>query len=50
MEKIQIVIAAVLLALPAHAPLMISAGSNEAFVGALGNTLCVDNIRLEYDH
>ena len=27
-----------------------SAGSNEAFVGALGNTLCVDNIRLEYDH
>jgi len=33
-----------------HAILMISAGSCEAFVGALGNTLYVDNIRLEYDN
>lgn len=41
MEKIQIVIAAVLLALPAHAQLMISAGSNEAFVGGTGqHALC----------
>ena len=32
-----------------HAILQISAGSCDAFTGALGNTLYVDNIRLEYD-
>ena len=32
-----------------HAILQISAGSCGAFTGALGNTLYVDNIRLEYD-
>ena len=32
-----------------HAILQISAGSCGAFTGALGNTLDVDNIRLEYD-
>ncbi|MBR4775365.1 MAG: PCMD domain-containing protein [Bacteroidales bacterium] len=31
-----------------HAVLQITAGSQGAFVGALGNTLWVDNIRLEY--
>lgn len=32
-----------------HAILQVSAGSCSAFTGALGNTLYVDNIRLEYD-
>ena len=31
-----------------HAVLQITAGSCSAFIGALGNTLWVDNIRLEY--
>ena len=31
-----------------HAVLQITAGSRGAFTGALGNTLWVDNIRLEY--
>ncbi|MBQ0124539.1 MAG: PCMD domain-containing protein [Bacteroidales bacterium] len=31
-----------------HAIMYISTGSHESFVGALGNTLWVDNIRLEY--
>ena len=31
-----------------HAILQITAGSRGAFIGALGNTLWVDNIRLEY--
>ena len=33
---------------PTHAVLMITAGSQGAFTGALGNTLWVDNICLEY--
>ena len=31
-----------------HAVLQITAGSCGAFVGALGNTLWVDNVRMEY--
>ena len=31
-----------------HAVLQITAGSRGAFTGALGNTLWVDNVRLEY--
>ena len=31
-----------------HAVLQITAGSQGAFVGALGNTLWIDNVRLEY--
>lgn len=31
-----------------HAVLQITAGSRGAFVGALGNTLWIDNVRLEY--
>ena len=33
-----------------HAILQITAGSRGAFTGALGNTLWVDNVRLEYPH
>jgi hypothetical protein len=33
-----------------HAILQITAGSRGAFIGALGNTLWVDNVRLEYPH
>ena len=33
---------------PTHAVLQITAGSHGAFIGELGNTLWLDNIRLEY--
>ena len=32
-----------------HAVLQISSGSRGGFTGALGNTLWVDNLRLEYE-
>ena len=31
-----------------HAVLQITAGSQGAFTGAIGNTLWIDNVRLEY--